>query len=74
MGVSIYWDTMALTIGYAARFCLAFVLTATGLFLVWSGFYLQELTVVMSGWLISLAGAATATYNEMRRLGEGLGK
>lgn len=65
---------MALTIGYAARFSLAFVLIATGLFLVYSGFYLEDLTVVLGGWLISLAGASVETYNEMRRLNEGLGR
>jgi len=64
---------MALTIGYVARFSLGFVLLAIGIFLVYSGFYLVNLMIVLAGWLVSLTGASVVTYNEMRRITEGIG-
>jgi hypothetical protein len=63
---------MALTIGYIARFSLGFVLLAIGIFLVYSGYYLG-LMIVLAGWLVSLTGASVVTYNEMRRINEGIG-
>ena len=63
---------MALAIGYVARFCLALVLLAAGLFVVVSGYYLDNLMLVVVGWFVSLTGSAVATFNEMRRLTEGI--
>lgn len=63
---------MALAIGYVSRFCLALVLLAAGLFVVVSGYYLDNLMLVVVGWFVSLTGSAVATFNEMRRLTEGI--
>ena len=63
---------MALAIGYVARFSLALVLLAAGLFVVVSGYYLDNLMLVVVGWFVSLTGSAVATFNEMRRLTEGI--
>lgn len=63
---------MALAIGYVARFCLALVLVASGLYVSYIGYLLAEMNLFLAGWLISLVGSAVATYNEMRRLNEGI--
>lgn len=63
---------MALRIGYLARTALAFVLLAAGTYSAYVGYLLGETTLFFVGMFISWAGAAVATYNEMRRITEGI--
>ena len=63
-----------LKIGYIYRMTLAFVLLSVGTFAIYTGWMLNNLSVISMGYLTGMIGASVATFSEMRRITEGVGR